>query len=280
MRNKLIFILLVVLIASNIYAIFDDYEPSPRARAMSGAFYSMSDDAYAIFYNPAGLAEVKNHLGISYTEIFGNDFQVLNTIAFAMELPKKFGNIGIGLQAMDVDFQDVNLLSEKTYALSHSFTLLKDIHSKFDFGYTLNLYHLSIDGYGEQAAFGVNLGVLATLHQRTKIGFAVTNVNNPTVGDDNFHELPQKMTIGISYEPYTGVHTSVEMKKPFAGTTEIHGGTELVVTDMLSLYVGIRSNPVSYSAGAQFSLYDVVINYAFNTHILGGTHHFGIGYKF
>jgi len=278
--NKIIFSIVLILIATNIFAIFDDYEPSPRARAMGGAFYAMSNDAYAIFYNPGGLADVNNHLGISYTKVMGNEFQVINTMVFAMKLPKKFGTLGIGLHAMDVDFQNVNLMSEKIYALSHSFTIMKDVHSKINFGYTLNMYHLSFDGYGAQSAIGVNLGTIATLHQRTKIGFTVTNLNNPKVGKNNLHELPQKMVMGISYEPYTGIHTSLELKKPFAGTTEIHAGTELQITKIFALNFGIRSNPASYSAGAQFTLYDMIVNYAFNTHILGDTHHFGLGYKF
>jgi len=278
--KKIITALCLVFIAVNLAAFFDDYEPSPRARAMGGAFYSISNDANAVFYNPAGLKSAENSIIIGYSSLFGNDFQILNTVAFSMQLPRKFGTLGIGLQSMDVDFQDVNLLSEKIYALSHSFNILNDIHSNLDIGYTLNMYHLSIDGFGEQPAFGINLGALATVHQRTQIGFTITNLNNPSVGEDNAHDLPQKMAMGISYHPYTDVITSLELKKTMNAKTEIHAGTEVKVIEMLTIRCGVRSEPTSYSMGARFNMYNIIIDYGFNTHTIDATHHFSIGYKF
>jgi len=278
--RKLLIVLCLVLLVAHLAAIFDDYEPSPRARAMGGAFYSVSDDANAIFYNPAGLNSAENNIIIGYSKVMSNDFQVLNTVTLSFQLPRKFGTLGIGLQSLDVDFQDVNLMSEKIYALSHSFNILNDIHSNFDIGYTLNMYHLSFEGFGEQPAFGINLGALATVHQRTQIGFTITNLNNPSVGEDNAHDLPQKMAMGISYHPYTDVITSLELKKTLNGKTEIHAGTEVKVTEMLYLRCGVRSEPTSYSMGARFDMYNIIIDYGFNTHTIDATHHFSIGYKF
>ena len=278
--RKLIIALCLVLLAVNLAAIFDDYEPSPRARAMGGAYYSVSNDANAIFYNPAGLNSTENNIIIGYSKVFDLDFEVINTVALSFKLPRKFGTLGIGLQSMDVDYQNVNLMSEKIYALSHSFNILNDIHSNLDIGYTFNMYHLSFEGFGEQPAFGINLGALATIHQRTQIGFTITNLNNPSVGVDNEHDLPQKMAMGISYHPYTDVITSLELKKTLNGKTEIHAGTEVKVTEMLYLRCGVRSEPTSYSMGARFDMYNIIIDYGFNIHILDATHHFSIGYKF
>lgn len=273
------------MVGMNLFPVFDDYEPSPRARAMGGVYYSISDDANAIFYNPAGLSLADNNLCIGYTKVFGNDFQVLNNIALTMDLPKKLGNLGFGLQALDVDYMDVNLMSEKIYALAHSFTILRDVHSEIYVGYTANLYHLSMNTYGSQSTFGINVGALAILHQRTRLGFTFSNINNPKIGEDNFHELPQKLAMGLSYIPYEDVITSVELKKTFVNETEdsgteLHAGTEVKIYKMFFVRFGIRNNPTSYSMGARFSLYNIMLDYAFNTHTIGDTHHFGIGYRF
>jgi len=278
--KKIIIITTLIFLAANATAIFDDYEPSARARAMGGAFYSISDDASAVFYNPAGLYRTTNNIMIGYAKLFNNDFQVINSVALSMKLPRKFGTLGIGLLSMDVDFQDVSLLSEKTYAVSHSFNILEDIHSTLDIGYTLNMYHLSIDGFGDQPAFGVNLGVLASVHQRTQVGFTFSNLNNPSVGEENQYDLPQKMSMGISYHPYTDVITSLEFKKTMNSKTEIHAGTEVKVADMLYLRCGVRSEPTSYSMGARFDMFNMIVDYGFNTHTIDPTHHFSIGYKF
>jgi len=277
---RLLKIIILLIITSSLFGIFDDYEPSPRARAMGGAFYSTSNDANGVFYNPAGLSLAGNDLKISNTKRFGDDFQILTNVAISMELPKKFGVLGIGLQAFDVEYLGVTLMSEKVYALSHSFTLMKDIHSEIHFGYVANMYHLSIDTFGNQPAFGVDIGALAILHQRTQLGFTVSNLNNPKVGIDNTHELPQKIAVGISYLPYHNLITTLELKKTFAGVTEIHAGSELALAEMFKLRFGVRSNPASYSAGFNFNIYGIMIDYGFNTHILGNTHHFGLGYKF
>jgi len=280
MKNKLLLLIVISLISFNLIASFDDYEPSPRARGMGGAFYSTSDDANAVFYNPAGLEFSSNNMLVSFTQLFGCDFAELNTVAFSMKLPNNFGTIGVGLLSMDVDYLGVNLTSEKIYSISHSFNLMKDIHSQLNFGYTANLYHLDISTNGNQTEFGLNVGALATLHTRTKIGFTFYNINNPKMGKDHSQDLPQRMAMGISYDPYQDVTTSVELKKSLDGNTEIHAGTEIKVINMLTIRLGTRTNPNSFSAGARFDLYNLIIDYAANTHTMGITHHFGVGYKF
>jgi len=278
---KKIIIITLLIASTGLFAIFNDYEPSPRARALSGAFYSTSDDAYAVFYNPAGLIRAGRNLRIAYTHRYGEDFSVLSSAAASWDLPGKFGVIGLGIMSHDVEYMDVNLMSEKVYALSHSLTLMKDIHSSIDLGYSLNMYHLSISGFGEQPSFGINLGAIATLHQRTRIGFTVSNLNNPKVGADNRHDLPQKMSIGIAYEPYENITTIFELRKSVDDETEIHSGAEVKVFEMLTLRFGVRNNPASFSAGAGFSKYNIIVDYGFNTHsTLNGTHHIGLGYKF
>jgi len=197
-----------------------------------------------------------------------------------MKLPKKFGRIGFGLLSLDSEYLGVTLLSEKNYVVSHGITLLHDIHSSLDFGYSLNMYHLKIDSFGSQSALGINVGLLATLHQRTRIGFTVYNLNNPAVGINNEHDLPQRMAMGISYEPYAEVITNFELKKSIDGNTEIHAGSEVKVLDMLTLRLGLKTNPKSFSTGLRFDMYNILIDYAVNTHTIGLTHHFGIGYKF
>lgn len=275
----LISILLMAILSLN--AVFNDYEPSPRARALSGAFYSTSDDGFAVFYNPAGLIRAQKNIAISYTKRYGLDFSVLSTAVVSWDLPGKYGTIGLGMMSHDVDYMDVNLMSEKVYALSHSFILMQDIHSEIALGYTFNLYHLSIDGFGDQPSFGLNVGAIATLHQRTRIGFTVDNINNPKMGEDNRHDLPQKMSIGIAYKPYQNITTILELRKSVNDPTEIHAGAEVNVFDILDLRFGVRNEPASFSAGAGFLLYNVAVDYGYSGHsTLDGTHHIGLGYKF
>ena len=279
--KKIIFITVMALITLNLFAVFNDYEPSVKSRALGGAYTTFSDDADGIYYNPAGLNLAGNNINLSSVALFGNSFSKLNVASFSANLPKRVGTIAFGLQSFDVTYQDVTLESEKHYAMAHSICILNDIHSKLYFGYAFNLYSLTIDSYGSETSFGLNMGALAILHQRTRIAFAISNINNPKIGKANDNDLPQKFSIGISYLPYEGTTTAIDIKKEFGEPTEIHAGTEIKINKMFYLRAGIRNEPVSFSMGFRFTLYNVNIDYAYNSHtVLGGTNHFGIGYRF
>jgi hypothetical protein len=283
---KNILLIIIILFAVNAFASFEHFEPSPRARAMGGTFYANGNDAYSTLYNPAGLAQSEQGFAISYVDRYGYGFSEITTVAMNMNLPRKFGSVGFSMLSHNVEYNNVNLTSETTYALAHGFTLMEDLHSSLRFGYTANIYYLSFSGMGDEVTYGLNLGAQATLHQRTKIGFAITNINNPNVGKDNNHDLPQKLSVGMSYEPYEKVLTSLEFKQTLGDDTlesgtEIHAGTEFQILKPLALRFGISNLPVSYSMGASFTLFNMVIDYAFSTHAtLASTHHFGLGYRY
>ena len=280
--------IILALVCASALAIFDDYEPSPRARAMGGAYSAVGGEANTIFYNPAGLVELHNEARIGYCRIFNSEYLMLKTAAFASAMTPKLGVAAIGVQALDCDYMDENLESEKVYRLAHGFTLVNDVYTQLHVGWSANIYHLAIDSFGDDTAFGLDFGALAVLHQRTRIGFTVTNVNGPRMGADNRFELPQRLSAGVAYEPYPGVLTTVELKKSFNTATEsedtitqIHSGVEVTLFERLALRAGVRNNPASYSMGMGLEVRGVLVDYAYNTHqVLGGTHHFGIGYTF
>ncbi len=279
--KKITFILIgCLLTVLPLFSMFDDYEVSVQGRAMSGAMTSFSRNYDAMFYNPAGLAMARTELGTSYSNYFGSDFATLNTFGFVMP-SKSLGSFGLGYQSMSVEYEDVNLMSEKTYALSHAICLNKDVLSELYLGYTANIYNLSYDGMGSQTALGINLGAMAVIHNRTNIGFMVTNLNNPKMGEENDYSLPQRLCAGISYIPYQGVITAFDIKKNWNGDSEYHFGTEVEVHPMLVLRAGVRNNPSMYSAGASIRVKNINVDYGFSYHaVLNPTHHFGLSYKF
>lgn len=262
------------------YAMFNDYEPSARARGMSGAVTSFSDDYSAIFYNPAGLKFSNNQIGAGHYNLFGNDFSEVTTVSGSYNAGK-FGNFGYGFMSHNVEYYNVNLMTEKIFSVGHSFYLNKDVHSEISFGYSANLYSLSFDGLGEQYNLGLNAGVIAILHQRTRLGFMLKNINKATMGDTDKFEIPQQLAIGLSYIPYQGVITAIDLKKNYEGDTELRTGVEVELHPMLVMRAGIRNNPASYSFGAGFKLKGIMLDYALNSHaVLDLTHHFALGYNF
>ncbi|HQJ96667.1 MAG TPA: hypothetical protein PLN17_06060, partial [Candidatus Cloacimonas sp.] len=205
----------------------------------------------------------------------------LKTVALGYKLPQKLGTVALGIRAMDVDYEDVNLMSEQVYSLAHSFYLLQDIHSQISFGYTGNFYLLSMDGEDDDTALGLDLGAMAVLHTRTRLAFAVTNINKAKMGDENQIDLPSKLALGISYIPYDKVTTSIEVKKDFAKETEFMGGVEAHLFEPLAIRFGVHQNPATYNAGLSIYIRDLELDYSYTYHsVLPGTHYFSLGYNF
>jgi len=293
MKKYILISLFLIVACSQLLAVFDDYEPSTRARGLGGAFTALSDDATGIFYNPAGLRFAGNNINLSYTERFGFDFSEMGAAAMSMDLPKKFGVLGFGMMSHSVEYKDVDLMSELQISLAHSFTIMEDIHSSLHFGYAANVYNLGFGEYvdeademnnvdfGEQTTFGLNIGAMAILRERTRLAFTASNINNPKFGKSNEEDIPRKLAVAVAYEPYQGICTTLELKKGVGEDTQVRAGTEVEVHKYFTMRVGVGNNPSRYSMGFKVQAYNVVIDYAFNTHaVLDMTHQFGIGYRF
>jgi long-subunit fatty acid transport protein len=290
MRKILITIFLFLLstlafadISTNI---FSDYEPSARARGMGNAAIATGIDPSIIFYNPAGLDIAKAGVNASYAKLFGQEFEVLKTAAFSYHLPK-YGTIGIGMQALDVEYQDVSLQSEATFSLAHSFLLIGDVHSQWYLGYGLTLNYLSFGesvggvDMGEESVFGLDIGALTILYDRIKVAFAVKNINNPSVGDDRTYDLSRFFTIGVAYQPYDQVITELNLKQKFSEETKVSFGVEYELIDNFWLRTGASTYPNSISFGLGLLVKGIRFDYGVKTHaVLDLTHHISLGYEF
>ena len=290
--KKLGFIVIIILLTTSfIYAeinsnVFGNYQPSARARGMSGAFVASCNDPNAIFYNPGALAYAEQGISLGYAQLFNNSFEILMSGALAYRLPG-IGTISLGMQAMDVEFEGQKLQQEGTYSLAHSFLLMGDVHSQLYVGYGLNLFYLkfgeTVGGIdpGNSTTYGVNLGALAVLHQRTHIAFAVKNLNNPSMGSDQTFDLPQHLALGIAYEPYDGVITEIDLSQKLGEETKVQAGIEFEVMDNFWLRTGASTYPSSISGGFGILFKGVKIDYGFSSHpVLPITHQFSLGYQF
>lgn len=279
--KKILLLGLILVQAAFLLAVFDDYIPSARARGMGGAYTGVADDVNAIFFNPAGLTEIDFEAQVGFANLFGQKFSQVKTAAIGFKLPKQYGTLAFGARMFDVDFADVSLMSEQIWNASYGFVLQEDIHSKISSGASINFYRLSFDGEDTDDAFGFDFGVTAILHGRTKLGFAVINFNQAVMGDTNQHSLPSKLALGISYIPYDGVTTTVELKKDFAQETEFMGGVEARLFEPLFIRFGVHQNPASWNAGIGLKVEGVNIDLSYSTHaVMDGTLYGNVGYKF
>lgn len=202
----------------------------PRANAMGGAYSAVVNDASAMYWNPAGIGNVKSYQGIfTYTKLFAD----INLNYFGVVMPVEgLGNFGVSVTALN--YGDMEITTEldpegigTTFSAgSYAFgvTYAKYITSDFVIGATVkyireNIYNSSADG------FAVDIGTLFnTPFWGIKFASSITNFgtkmqmsgddllvrydqdpttagNNETVdanlATDKF-ELPLRLQIGIS----------------------------------------------------------------------------------
>ena len=128
--KKTIILAVILFQAALLLAVFDDYNPSARARGMGGAYTGVADDVNAIFYNPAGLTNVNMEAMIGFSQLNNQEFTEFKTAAVGIRLPQNLGTVALGARLFDVDFEEETLMSEQIWSLSHAFSLQKDIDSQ------------------------------------------------------------------------------------------------------------------------------------------------------
>ncbi|NIV06644.1 MAG: hypothetical protein GWN61_10810, partial [candidate division Zixibacteria bacterium] len=235
--------------------LFDDRFPSARTFGMGGSGVAMNTDVWAAYYNPAALSRSNQiQIGTAYLRLFNLSFLKNYFGAGIYPLPGNYGSLSLNFQYFGVDYEGENLTGESTFALSHGFYLLDDVHSSLAFGYSLKAYHLTygttVEGrdLGSATTLGLDVGLQASLYSRTYVGVYFLNINAPTVGVNDKEDLPQRIVAGIAYQPYSGVTTSLDFNRLLGeDEVELWGGAEFRVFEYIFLRFGGSTNPNRFS---------------------------------
>ncbi len=236
----------------------------PRANAMGGAFSSVVNDASALYWNPAGTADLKqNEAMFTYTSLFKD---------FAFVIPTEdIGSFGLSVTALDYGEMDLTTeyypegTGEKFSASSYAFGLsyAKNITEWFAAGMTVKyitegIFNSTADGF----AFDVGT-LFKTPFWGIKFATIISNYgskmqmtgedllirydadpnregNNETVDayykTDEF-ELPLKLQIGISkdLEFFDGqrLTLAIDATNPNDNAESVNIGGELSFLDNL-----------------------------------------------
>lgn len=281
-RTAIIVLMVMVLAITGSATVFDNLVPSTRALGMGGAYISISDDSNAVFYNPAGLVNVDRfHIYAAYKRLYNMDSLQYNSLSAAYNLGK-WGTVGFGYQGLSVKYDGETLETEQTITLSHGVRLMEDYHTSLYFGYNLNQYSLKFaEEYGDDSALGVDVGLYATIWKKISLGFLTKNVNSPYLGNEFPKDLPKRICFGVSYVPYNGVVTALELEKKHGEDMRLHVGVEFKIIEYFTVRFGSESQPNNLSAGFTFAFRGVGFDYGYMKHpVLTETHQFGISYSF
>jgi len=296
MIKKYILALIVglpVLVSSQVFT--EQNVPAPVIAGAAAAGIATNQDAWSIFFNPAGLTRLATaEIATALYKPYGLNY-LSNQITVAGIPLKRYGGIGIGFFHSGVSYNGNDLTNETAINFSHAFFLQKDIHSTLALGYSVNVYQLeygtsagiSGDGsdginLGSAATVGCDLGLQASLHQRTWLGVLVHNLNSPELGSAlSKQSLPKSLAIGFGYEPYEGLTTNFMVVQTLTGNqTQYRGGIVYRLAPWLTLRTGAMTEPSRISGGFSVEKWGLCVDYAYLSHnILPATHQFGFGYS-
>lgn len=286
---------IAVLGASPAAALFDDVPLSPRARALGNATVATTNDPWAFYYNPAMLTLLPvAQASFGTVEPNALGFNRLTGVALATPLRGRHGGLALGWRHYAVENGNVDLATENTLSLAHGLRLFGDASTALAVGWALNFYQAEFaptlgtagdgsDGIdpGKAWAVGVDLGAVANVYERTRVGFFTRNLNHPTIGDDN-EELRRQVSMGLAYDPYPGVTTALDLRNSL-GDEEFRfcGGLEMQIVPALLLRAGMETQPNKVTGGFGVRLPYVMLDYGFSTGggVLDTSHHFGLGLR-
>jgi hypothetical protein len=250
---------------------FENIDLGARAVALNGAFTSLSNNSLAIFYNPAGLGQMKyRDFSVFYNPApFG--LSDLSTAAFTYAEPLKYGVLGAGLRTYGFD-----LYKETSIMLSYG----NGYKNKLFYGANLNFYHLNIQNYGSASSFGLDIGTMAYINKYLRWGFFGKNVTGSTIGESK-EKIAQVYRTGLNYKPLNEVGLMLEIEKDVKYPVSVRAGFEYSLLDYVDLRAGVGNEPTTFTGGIGFNYSIFQLDYAlYNSQDLGITHQGSITVNF
>jgi len=252
---------------SRLLGAFEPQIPGGRSAALGGAGVAASLDVWSAFSNPGALSAIPSRtLSLTYApQQFG--LSELARGAFSYVEPTNIGSFALsGTRFGFILYREVEF----------RFAFGTEITPAFSVGASVDYYHLTVERYGSASTIGLDVGMVLTVSEEVRWGFAASNINAPTLGDEK-EKLPQVFSTGVSYQPFYGGAIIVDLVKELQFPVELRAGIEYTVFDLIALRGGASSDPSLLCAGVGVHYDAFCIDYAFTNHVdLGITHQFSI----
>jgi len=264
-----------------------------RSSGLAGAYSAVADNSMAVFWNPAGLANIEGtDISFAHSEYVEDIRYEVVSLAMRTDI----GSFGLGAGALYAD--DLELREKPgepegyfrfdDYLLSLSYS--RRMSSESDVGVTLKflqerIYKYTTTGYALD--FGAVFRPEAV--RNAVLTGAVQNLGPKLSYRDAAFRLPLTMRVGASYRlPMQLLDgkwlVSAEGAKPSDGDYNYSGGMEYSHGSGLSLRGGYRfgHDTESFSAGAGFAMGHLRLDYSYTPwdYDWGAEHWISVGVSF
>jgi len=261
---------------------------SPRAAALGEAFCALADDTSAIYYNPAGLVQLK---GKEFMLVHNKWLEEINYefLSYAQPLFED-GALGLAityLDSGDMEKRDVGGTKEGNFdAKDMVFNLGygKKISPELSFGAGIKAISLKIDNE-DARGFSIDAGFLyRTPIENLSIGGALQNIGKGIKFIKEKDKLPLNIKLGSSYKMQDNRLTLLlDLNKPIDNDLRINIGTEYFLQPNFALRLGYNSGideGSGITAGIGFIFKNLQLDYAYVPYSdLGQAHRVSLSIK-
>ena len=300
----LAFLLLSFMFSHGLYAAFskDDAGTSgaqflklgagARATAMGNAFAGVSDDSTAVYWNPAGLNQVKKtSISVAHNIMFEDIYYDWASCA----RPFEFGTLGIGIQYLSYgsiverDATELEIGSFKPNDLAVTVGYAREF-GKVMAGVNAKYISSKIKETATAFAFDVG-GMYKLMDKKLSVAAVVQNLGTKLKYVDDKEKLPLNIKIGGAYNIFNYWSAALDLNFPVDNQMNACLGTEYKykIGDEISAFgrLGYTTetkdvgglNGVTGGVGGEYKNYS--LDYAFVPFgDLGNTHRVSLGVKF
>lgn len=258
-------------------ASFLKFTPSPRATGMGESYVSVTEDAYAAYWNPAGLASVEQP---EFAATYNASFEDVTHQYVSLAYPLSYGStLDLNITRLTVaPFQGYDAAGYKTsnvqssdmaIGAAYGRTFMKDEIERPVFNAGVNLKSISetLDKVSANT-FAADLGAIYYLRparywmqkvqaQEFRFAFVARNLGPGLKFDKAVSPLPMSATLGSSWlsHPYGSATLILSMDHTIASDDKyaVGLGAEYVSFQLLSLRAGFRTGQ-SIGSGARFGV--------------------------
>lgn len=271
---------------------FLSYGAGARALAMGKTFVGIADDASAVYWNPAGLGQIRRREIVAlYASLY--EQTEYGFAGYAHPINEQYGVIGgavVSLESRGFSLRDEYNAEIGEAGVSETAGILS--YGRIIYGKNAGpvvMAGASIKGVRQMVAarsasgFGMDAGLLCTDGKRLTAGLALQNIVPVRLTiDDAEDTYPLSVTAGAGYRFFNRkLLVAADVNKTDRREYKLHVGSEYTIAQMFAVRAGIDETELACGVG--FTFKDYSIDYAFSFHAavqghddLGSSHRIGI----
>lgn len=236
-------------------------EGGARSAAVGGASTALRGGRWLDANAAVGATREARSISFFASESYGLSELRLAQAQYTETLP--FAALSLGVSSFG--FEDYRLTG---FALAAAREFSLGSTRRAAFGASLRYSQVAISGYGSASATGLTVAGLIAVSPILDLGFQATNINAPSLGDND--DMPRTLTAGLYYRPEDRVGVLIDVVKEARFEPAVRGGLELRLADPLTVRSGFGTNPSRFALGIGVAVGFISIDFAVERHRLLG----------